>query len=183
MNGRNIALRLVLVALLGLIFVSSCAQKEESDDDSGACVPLGHYPDSSEWPYFSECMEKSGDMKKSEEGSPFPCSEEFVLVSWDGNSISIWHDCIPGQCGWKFEHEFLIDDNTITLIERDTSTEVAGCSCKFRGAFQEDVEAGVYEFRIVADAAAWGGEVATRLSEPIELTALESTEYCFHIEY
>ncbi|MCL4234022.1 MAG: hypothetical protein KJ042_05850 [Deltaproteobacteria bacterium] len=128
-------------------------------------------------------MEKSGATEKSDEGSPFPCSEEFVLLSWDGNSISIRHDCIPGQCGWKFEHEFVIEDDIITLIERDTATEVAGCSCMFRGAFQLDVEAGVYEFRIVADDAGWGGEVATRLSEAIELSDSESTEYCFHIAH
>ncbi|MCC6158041.1 MAG: hypothetical protein IT350_08300 [Deltaproteobacteria bacterium] len=183
MKAKSVTMAKTLIVLFAFVLFGSCTQKDEADDDNGACVPLGHYPDSSEWPYFSECMEKSGSMEKSDEGSPFPCSEEFVLLSWDGNSISIRHDCIPGQCGWKFEHEFLIDDSTITLIERDTSTEVAGCSCKFRGAFHESVEAGVYEFRIIADAAAWGGEVATRLSEPIELTASESAEYCFHIEY
>lgn len=168
---------LVVFIVLVCLGVSGCAKSHESEDESGACLPLGHYPDQSSWPYFSECLKDPND------DEPFACSSESVLLSWDGENLAVRHECIPGQCGWEFEHEFSFEEQSITLIERDTATEVAGCSCKFRGAFKTEVEPGAYEFRIVADDAAWGGEVLTRLSEPVELPPSENAEYCFHIVY
>ena len=56
---------------------------------------------------------------------------DSVFVNLNGDTVQIWNTGVSDNCGSKFTFDINIVSDTITVTERDTSTQYAYCTCYF----------------------------------------------------
>jgi len=58
-------------------------------------------------------------------------AQDSIFVTIDNDTVNIWNTGAFENCGFLVEMETIFSNDTITVIEHDTSTQYAFCNCNF----------------------------------------------------
>jgi len=58
-------------------------------------------------------------------------AQDSIFVTIDNDTVNIWNTGAFENCGFLVEMETIFSNDTITVVEHDTSTQYAFCNCNF----------------------------------------------------
>jgi len=103
--------------------------------------------------------------------------EAQLLLEWNGEKLAVEHRCAYRNCGLEFAADYLADDATLTIYERDEAELMTMCNCLYHLSYEVAPAPGDYHLILYEENGA--GYLSLRYDENISLPAGETRSYSF----